>query len=147
MTMTDSGLYRSGKRARRGLPKPPRPGRQNKIMQFDWSRNWKKKVEPYLDVDLVRVCLVPSTNVVRKGWQWAGGPYISSLTYPYGNINIKRNLSWYQSLYDARSMSFFAFAIGVLNYPELDWQFLCGPCHTVAAGVRGGETRVVMDIL
>jgi hypothetical protein len=59
----------------------------------------------------------------------------------------KNKLSWYQPWGRCHWISFFACAIGVLNYPELDWDFLTGHCHTVAVGNRRGEHRVVMDIL
>lgn len=39
-------------------------------------------------------------------------------------------------------------AIGVLNYPELDWQFVSGDRHSVPVGYdANGNPRVVMDIL
>jgi hypothetical protein len=39
-------------------------------------------------------------------------------------------------------------AIGVLNHPSLDWQFVSGDLHTVPVGFGpGGDPQVVMDIL
>jgi hypothetical protein len=39
-------------------------------------------------------------------------------------------------------------AIGVINYPELEWKFVSGRCHTVPVGYdENGQARVVMDIL
>jgi hypothetical protein len=39
-------------------------------------------------------------------------------------------------------------AIGVLNYPDLDWRFVGGDLHTVPVGYGpDGKPKVVMDIL
>jgi hypothetical protein len=39
-------------------------------------------------------------------------------------------------------------AIGVLNYPRLDWRFVSGDLHTVPVGCGAdGKPAVVMDIL
>ena len=39
-------------------------------------------------------------------------------------------------------------AIGVLNYPRLDWRFVSGDLHTVPVGYQpDGTAAVVMDIL
>jgi hypothetical protein len=70
----------------------------------------------------------------------------------YGAIGsdrtVKGKLSWYQPLNRSHSIAFLSMAIGVLNYPDLDWRFLSGELHTVSVGYDvGGEARVVMDIL
>jgi hypothetical protein len=41
----------------------------------------------------------------------------------------------------------FGRAIGAFNCPELDRRFVGGKCHTAPVGSRGGEPRVVMDVL
>ena len=39
-------------------------------------------------------------------------------------------------------------AIGLINYPELEWKFVSGRLHTVPVGYdQHGNPRVVMDIL
>lgn len=39
-------------------------------------------------------------------------------------------------------------AVGVLNYPHLDWRFISGDLHTVPVGYgQDDEPAVVMDIL
>src|SRR5262249_55579947 len=53
-----------------------------------------------------------------------------------------------QPLNRCHYIAFFTMAIGVLNYPDLDWKFLSGDAHTVPVGYDAqGNPRVVMDIL
>lgn len=126
---------------------PPDVPVQGKIVQFDWSRHWKKKVEPYLDLPLVRLSVEMGMRLYDRNWTWEDGPHAIGRGALNGQRVIKHKLSWYQPWGRCHWISFFACAIGVLNHPELDWQFVSGKCHTVAVGSRGGEYRVVMDIL
>ena len=73
-------------------------------------------------------------------WELGRGPY-------NGQRARKGCLSWYQPWGRCHWIAFFAMAIGVKNYPDLDWGFVSGDVHTVAVGNRGGEPHVVMDIL
>ena len=60
----------------------------------------------------------------------------------------KGTLAWYQPSRQCHAIAFFAMAIGVINYPELEWKFVSGRCHTVPVGYdENGQARVVMDIL
>jgi hypothetical protein len=80
-------------------------------------------------------------------WTWENGPHAIGRGDLNGQRVFKNKLSWYQPWGRCHWISFFACAIGVLNYPDLDWQFVSGHCHTVPVGCRGGEPLVVMDIL
>jgi hypothetical protein len=79
-------------------------------------------------------------------WKWRDGPY-SIGDDPDKRRVVKGKLSWYQPLRRCHNISLFACAIGVLNYPQLDWQFICGGLHTVPVGSANGEYKVVVDIL
>jgi len=70
----------------------------------------------------------------------------------YGGMDGRRvvdgKLSWYQPLGRCHWIAFFSMAIGVLNYPDLDWRFVSGDLHTVPVGFdANGNPKVVMDIL
>lgn len=57
-------------------------------------------------------------------------------------------LSWYQPWGCCHWIAFFSMAIGVLNYPRLDWRFVSGDLHTVPVGSGpDGKPAMVMDIL
>jgi hypothetical protein len=117
------------------------------IVQFNWSRHCKKKVEPHLNNDLVRFSVELGMTLFDKTWTWDQGPHSIGRGDINGQRVTKNKLSWYQPWGRCHWIGFFAMAIGVLNYPELDWQFVSGSLHTVAVGRLNGEPKVVMDIL
>jgi len=118
-----------------------------KAIQFNWRRHWSTKVAPYLHEDLVQLSLNVGMKALDPNWTPGGGPF------SYGAIGfntriVKGKLSWYQPLNRCHHIAFFSMAIGVLNYPDLDWRFVSGDRHTVPVGYDGeGNPRVVMDIL
>jgi hypothetical protein len=118
----------------------------SQIIQFNWSINWKMKVEPYLNWYPVRASVEMGMRLVDPNWTWKDGPHAIGRKLPGLKVR-KKTLSWYQPWGRCHWISFFSCAIGVLNYPELDWQFLSGPLHTVPVGSLNGQYRVVMDIL
>jgi hypothetical protein len=134
LTKTDSETMSSA------IPSP-------KIIQFDWSRRWKKCVEPHLKTPLVRASIEMGMRLYDRDWLWEHGPHAIGRGQWNGQKVRNHKLSWYQPWGRCHWISFFGCAIGVLNYPELDWQFISGHCHTVAAGSGDGKCRVVMDIL
>ena len=119
----------------------------SRIIQFNWSRHWKKKVEPHLDTPLVRASVELVMKDLDPIWAWDDGPHAVGRGRWNGQRVTKNKLSWYQPWGRCHWISFFSCAIGVLNYPELDWHFISGHCHTVPVGNWNGEHRVVMDIL
>ena len=118
-----------------------------KISQFDWSRNWTKKVEPHLHLPLVRASVEMGMTLLEPDWTWNNGPHSVGRGSLNGQRVTKNKLSWFPPWGRCHWISFFACAIGVINYQELDWQFISGPCHTVPVGSRNGENGVVTDIL
>jgi hypothetical protein len=114
--------------------------------QFNWRRHWSKKVDPYLHEELVQVSLDFGMGKLEPDWKRGDAPWV------LGAIGddpiVKGKLSWYRPLGRCHHIAFFAMAVGVLNYPDLDWRFVSGDLHTVAVGYGpDGSPRVVMDIL
>jgi hypothetical protein len=133
---------------------------QERVIQFNWRRHWKKKVEPYLNCDLVQFSLDFGMHLLDSSWQSGDAPYrlggIRLRLSRKGNDGgqwvpervVQGKLSWYSPRGRCHWIAFFAMAIGVLNYPELDWRFVSGELHTVPVGFdANGKPHVVMDIL
>lgn len=116
------------------------------IIQFDWRRHWKRKVEPHLGNHHVQACLDFGMRLLDGNWKRGDAPYRLGAASP--RRIVKGKLSWYQPLKCCHHISLFSMAIGVLNYPELQWKMLSGDLHTVPVGYDAdGAARVVMDIL
>ena len=115
-------------------------------IQFNWRRHWSKKVVPYLHEKLVQASLDLGMTILDPAWKHGDGPCDYGACD--GNRIVKGELSWYQPLNRCHYIAFFSMAIGVLNYPNLDWRFVSGDVHTVRVGYGpDGKPRVVMDIL
>jgi hypothetical protein len=128
------------KKTRKQITLPP------KAIQFNWRRNWSKKVAPYLNEELVQICLDMGMTMLDPTWQRGDAPFV--LGAIGANRIIKGKLSWYQPLNRCHHIAFFSMAIGVLNYPDLEWRFVSGDRHTVPVGYDAdGNPAVVMDIL
>jgi len=79
-------------------------------------------------------------------WQRGDPPYLLGRE-PGGRV-VFGKLSWYRPWGCCHWIAFFSMAIGVLNYPKLDWRFVVGDLHTVPVGFGpDGHPKVVMDIL
>ena len=117
-----------------------------RITQFNWRRHWSKRVAPHLDNELVQASLDLGMMNLDRNWKRGDPPFL--LGAIGGSRIVKGKLSWYQPLNRCHWIAFFSMAIGVLNYPDLDWQFISGDLHTVPVGF-GPECKpkVVMDIL
>lgn len=119
------------------------------MKQFDFARNWKRKVVPLLAAPTVE-------RVLHLGMMLQHGNYKSDTPpWRYGwRLESKRKarpgcLSWYQPWGHCHSIAPFSWAIGRELYPELKWGFINSNAHTVAIGYRNNWRRpeVVMDIL
>ena len=118
-------------------------------IQFDWCRHWKRKVRPYLDERLVQRCLDFGMRLGYSTWRRGDAPF------EYGAPDMCHDrdprpgtLRWYQPLCRCHNIAFLSLAIGVLNFPELDWRIVTGELHSVPVGHDpNGEPKVVMDIL
>ncbi len=115
-------------------------------IQFNWRRHWSKKVAHYLHHPLVQGSLDLGMTLLDTSWQHGDPPYLFGAIG--GNRVVEGKLSWYQPLNRCHWIAFFSMAIGVLNYPDLDWRFVSTDLHTVPVGYGpDGEPKVVMDIL
>ncbi len=119
-----------------------------KVIQFNWCRQWRKKVAPHLDDELVQISLDLGMKMLNRNWKRGDPPYLLG-AIPLDRCRVVTGkLSWYQVWNRCHWIAFFSMAIGVLNYPHLDWRFLSGDLHTVPVGYGpDGRPRVVMDIL
>jgi hypothetical protein len=117
-----------------------------KVVQFNWRRHWRRKVAPHLDKELVQASLDLAMTQLDPHWRSGDPPYL--LGREPGRRAVPGKLSWYQPTGCCHWIAFFSMAIGVLNYPRLDWQFVGGDLHTVPVGCGAdGKPEVVMDIL
>lgn len=117
-----------------------------KPIQFNWRRHWRKKVAPHLHEELVQASLDLGMVLLDPHWQRGDPPYL--LGREPGCRAVPGKLSWYRPWGCCHWIAFFSMAVGVLNYPHLDWQFVSGDLHTVPVGYGpDGQPEVVMDIL
>src|SRR5262245_822069 len=122
------------------------PAGEKKVVQFNWRRHWKNKVAPHLHEELVEGSLDLGMRLLDPHWRRGDPPYL--LGREPGRRAIPGKLSWYRPWGCCHWIAFFSMAIGVLNYPWLDWRFVSGDLHTVPVGYGPDEKpAVVMDIL
>jgi hypothetical protein len=129
-----------------GVGAKPTATRGKEPIQFDWAAEWAEKVAPYLKVDIIQYSLDWGMRFENASWKRGDAPC------DYGdtgrNPGVEGELSWYQPWNRSQCITFFAMAIGVMNYPHLHWRFVTGDAHTVAVGLDAeGNAEVVMDIL
>ena len=116
------------------------------LIQFNWRRQWKRRVAPHLSHDLVQLSLDIGMMLLDEAWKRGDPPCFLGRTE--GRRVHPGKLSWYRPFGRCHWIAFFSMAIGVLNYPSLDWRFISGDLHTVPIGYDAdGNPRVVMDIL
>jgi hypothetical protein len=116
------------------------------IIQFDWRRNWKKKVVPHLQDEPVQAALDAGMILCDSTWKRGDAPW------EYGAVNgregVEGKLSWYQPAGRCHFIAPFSHAIGQIIYPDLSWKIVSNNRHSVAVGMApDGTPRVVMDIL
>jgi hypothetical protein len=120
----------------------------SRVKQFNWQRHWSKKVAPHLDNELVQASLDLGMKMLNPHWQRGDPPYLLGAIPLDRTRVVTGKLSWYQVCNRCHWIAFFSMAIGVLNYPHLDWRFVSGDLHTVPVGYGPDrEPKVVMDIL
>jgi hypothetical protein len=120
------------------------------LIQFDWKTNWDEKVVPLLDSPPVRIALEIGMKMLDPTWVEGDAPYLlGKIGGPLEDEEVvPGTLPWYQPFGGCHGIAFFAFTMGKIIYPHLDWRFVSGDLHTVAVGYdQDGQPRVVMDIL
>ncbi len=114
--------------------------------QFNWRRQWRQKVEPYLLEHPVQTALDFGMFWLDHNWKRGDAPYL--LGSCISSRVVPGKLSWYRPTNRCHWIATFAMAIGIINHPNLQWGILSGDLHSVAIGCdRNGTARVVMDIL
>ena len=131
-----------GKRLRKKGNRLSRP------IQFDWRRNWKKRVKPLLGNPLVQGALDLGMRMLDPNWKNGNPPYLLGRLGPDRGCIVEGRLSWYQPHGRCHWIVFFSYTIGLLLYPSLRWEIVSGDLHTIALGYDANDDpRVVMDIL
>jgi hypothetical protein len=127
-------------------PQNERHSEREKLIQFNWRKHWKSKVKPYLDNPLVQLALDMGMSALKPDWQSGDAPYLLGHDGPA--FAKPGTLAWYRPYGRCHYIAFFSMAIGVINYPDLEWKIISGRAHTVSVGYDNeGQPRVVMDIL
>lgn len=117
-------------------------------IQFNWQRHWKKKVAPHLENKAVQASLDLGMKMLDPNWQRGDPPYVLGSIPAWRTRIVPGKLSWYRPYGRCHWIAFFSMAVGVLNFPDLDWRFVSGDLHTIPVGYdKDGQPRVVMDIL
>jgi hypothetical protein len=107
----------------------------------------KTKVAPHLDHELVQASLALGMTMLDPNWQRGDPPFVRGAIPSHRTRVVPGKLSWYQVWNRRHWIAFFSMAIGVLNYPELDWRFVSGGLHTAPVGYEpDGSPKVVVDI-
>lgn len=121
---------------------------RSRPMQFDWRRNWKKRVEPLLGSPLVQGALNLGMSMLDPDWRAGDPPHRLGRPGSVGGRIAQGKLSWHRPHGRCHWIVFFSYTIGLLNYPDLRWEIVSGDLHTIAVGYDvNGDPEVVMDIL
>jgi hypothetical protein len=138
---------RAAKRAAKANTKLLQAARKAQaITQFAWRRHWNEKVAPILQEPLVQASL--NMGMAGKYPCWKPGDAPCNYSADKVGQPVPGTLEWYQPIRECHAIVYFALAIGVMIYPDLDWRIISGHLHTIAVGYDS-ENRpvVVMDIL
>src|SRR5262245_54938543 len=92
-----------------------------KVIQSNWRRNWSKKVAPHLHKELVQKSLDAGMMILDPEWQRGDPPYVMGSIPLWRTRIVKDKLTWYQPWNRCHWIAFFSMAIGVINYPHLEW--------------------------
>ena len=119
------------------------------MKQFNFSRNWRKKIVPLLNHPSVQKALHLGIGLGGIGYIPDDPPWL----YGRGPLNGQRArkgcLSWYQPWGRCHLIAPFSWAIGKELFPDLKWGFISSDIHTVAIGFHDTwkQPECLMDIL
>ena len=119
------------------------------IRQFNWARNWKKKVAPHVDDPEAYFWLVAGMKWHVPTWQPEEGPHLIGRGSINGQRVVNGKLSWYQPWGRCHWIAPFAWVLGRRIYPDLRWGIYTGEIHTIAIGCEPDteNKRLIFDIL
>ena len=119
------------------------------MRQFDFARNWRKRVSPHLDrPDVVRA-LHLGMGLLDIRYQPGDPPWLLGRGPLNGQRARAGGLSWYQPWGRCHHIAPFKWAIAQALFPDLKWGFVSSDKHTVVVGYRDDwmQPELVMDIL
>jgi hypothetical protein len=87
-------------------------------------------------------------KMLDPNWRRGNPPCFLGAIPSWRTRIVPGKLSWYRPYGRCHWIAFFSMAVGVINYPNLDWRFVTGDLHTIPVGYdENRRPRVVMDIL
>jgi hypothetical protein len=119
------------------------------VRQFNFARNWRKKIMPLLRKQSVEVALNFGMLLQGDDFKPGGAPWLHGRGPMNGQRAKEGSLSWYQPWGRCHYIAPFSWAIGRELFPKLQWGFITSDTHTVAIGYEEywRHPMLVMDIL
>ena len=120
----------------------------NSPRQYDFGRNWKKKIAPLLGCPGVMTALSIGMKAGDREYEIGDPPWKYGRDCP-GRTPKPGCLSWYQPLRMCHYIAPFCWELGMRLFPKLEWGFISGDFHTVVIGWADNREvpEWVMDIL
>jgi hypothetical protein len=117
--------------------------------QYDFGRNWRKKIVPLLECSDVVRALTFGLKLYDPNYGEGNPPWLCGRGWLNGQRVRPGCLSWYQPWGRCHHIAPFCWALGKRLFPELCWGFIAGELHTVVIGwsEKWEEAEWVMDIL
>jgi hypothetical protein len=117
--------------------------------QFDFSRNWRRRIVPFLDDRDVIRSLTLGLRLDDMDYEEGDPPWLCGRGPLNGQRARRGCLSWYQPWGRCHFIAPFCWALGRKLYPEQQWGFITSDRHTVVIGYLNDwrQPEVVMDIL
>ena len=119
------------------------------MRQFDFARNWRKRVSPHLDKPDVVRALHFGMGLLDIRYRPGDPPWLLGRGPLNGQRAREGSLSWYQPWGRCHHIAPFSWAIAQAVFPDLKWGFISCEQHTVVVGYREEweQPKWVMDIL
>lgn len=119
------------------------------MKQYDFSRNWRKRISPLLDKPEVVRALIMGMMLQGDDYKPGNPPWLHGRGPLNGQRAKEGCLSWYQPWGRCHFIAPFSWALGRELFPELRWGFITSDAHTVAIGYDGQweSPELVLDIL
>jgi len=129
--------------------KKAKQARDQVIQQFNFARQWTKKIAPLLaDRDVIDALNFGMT-LYDDNYREGHPPYNIGSIPSWGRRPRKGRLSWYQPWNRCHFIAPFCWALGMKLYPDRKWGFISGEKHSVAIGWwnQWKQPDILMDIL
>ena len=127
------------------------PGKSKirKPKQFNFERNWEKKIAPLLDDPDVVQALDLGLRFYQSEFYEEAPANLRGYPLSPERRAARESLWWYQSWENSHWLAPFCWALGKKLYPQLKWGFASSSFHTVAIGWSEDweKPERVLDIL